>query len=293
MERRAFSVLMVACLLTAGSILAENSSDDSGIVAFYRQHYPFSTMKDTIYTFQSEFVLPEGYRRPDSSQLTAYQNWVANFPLWHRYISVGNWKGGKVIEYSEISRPVHLPWHGMDFKDKAIPIRILAEFLHYQGREFDLRIQPPVGDTLRYESFLGGKLRYTSRREPFFEPDVEREPSLTEFYRFMKVCMHNTSLASLAANCDSVTADDLAPGDLFLAHDERGVTGVAYVVMHLLVNEKGSRLYVVATGCSDACDFHIPLLTEDRNQPWITADQIRSLANGLPFSGFLRFRGLQ
>ena len=70
-------------------------------------------------------------------------------------------------------------------------------------------VLPPVGDTLRYESFLGGKLRYTSRGEPFFEPDVKRESSLTQFYRFMKVCMHNTSYANLAANCDSVAADDL------------------------------------------------------------------------------------
>ena len=109
----------------------------------------------------------------------------------------------------------------------------------------------------------------------------------------MKVCMHNTSYASLAANCDSVATTDLAPGDLFVAHDERGGAGVAYVVMHLLVNDKGSRLYTVATGCSSACDFHIPLLTEDKDQPWITADQIQSLANELPFSGFFRFRGLQ
>ncbi len=293
MAMRPFSVLAATCLLTAGSILGEKNPDDSGLIAFYRQHYPFATMKDTIYTFQSEFALPEGYRQPDSSQLTAFQNWVANFPLWHRYISVGNWKGSKAFAYDEISRPVHLPWRGMDFKDKAIPIRILAEFLHYQGREFDLRILPPTGDTLRYEKFLGGRLRYTSRREPFFEQEVEREPSLSEFYRFMKVCIYSTTYANLPANCDSVAADDLKPGDLFVAHDERGATGVVYVVMHLLVSEKGPRLYAVATGCSDACDFHIPLLTEDRNEPWITADQIRSLANGLPFSGFFRFRCLQ
>ncbi len=292
MAMRTLSILAAVGLLTAGSILAENSPDDSGIIAFYRQHYPFSTMKDTIFTFESEFELPEGYQRPDSSKLTAFGNWVASFPLWHHTISIGHWKGGKAFNYDEISRAVHLPWRGMEFTDKAIPIRILAEFLHYQGREFDLRILPPAGDTLRYEEFLRGKLRYTSRGEPFFLPDVEREPSLREFYRFMKVCSYKLSYANLAANCDSVAATDLAPGDLFIAHDESGRDGVTYVVMHLLVNENGSRLYAVATGCSSACDFHIPLLTEDRKRPWITADQIRSLANELPLSGFFRLRGL-
>jgi hypothetical protein len=268
----------------------EVEKDSLSLVDRYKQRYDFISMEDTIYTFESEFEMPDGYRRPDSADLSSFQNWVSHFPLWHRWKPVGIWKGGKAYERDEISRVVHLPWQNRNFRDCAIPLRILAEFLRYRQREIDLYIIPDLGDTLRYAQWLRGKAVYGGRGEVIIQPDEPREPSPNEYYRFLDFCMKNTTYKSLAANCDSIAESLAAPGDLFIAHDEAARTGCVYVIMNMLVNDAKEKLYVVATGCSEACDFHIPLFNENRNNPWITIEQIRSLGADLPYAGFFRFK---
>ena len=66
---------------------------------WYLKHYDFFSIKDTVFTFETEFEMPDGYRRPDSADLTPFQNWVSHFPLWHRWKPVGNWRGGKAFEH--------------------------------------------------------------------------------------------------------------------------------------------------------------------------------------------------
>lgn len=257
---------------------------------WYSIHYDFISMEDTIYTFETEFEMPEGYRRPDSADLTPFQNWVSHFPLWHRWKPVGVWKGGKAFERDQISRVVHLPWMGRNFRDYAVPLRILAEFLRYQLREFDLQVIPRLGDTLRYTEWLKGKPVYSGRGEVFFKPSRQREHNPYEYFQFLDLCMQNTSYLSLAENCDSIKEGEIAPGDLFIVHDEKGRTGFVYVILNMLINDAGGKLYVVATGCPEACDFHIPLVNEDRNYPWITIERTKSLGSNLPHAGFFRFK---
>jgi hypothetical protein len=257
---------------------------------WYRQRYDFISMKDTVFTFESEFKLPPGYLRPDSAELSPFQYWVSRFPLWHRWKPVGVWKGGKAYEKDEVARVVHLPWRGPNYRDCAIPVRILAEFLHYRQREFDLWVIPHLGDTLRYRDWLNGKAYYGGRGEVFIRPGESREPSKEEYYRFLDLCLKNTSYRSLAANCDSIAPDQVAPGDLFIAYDKTGRKGRAYMILNMVNNNKGEKLYAVATGCPEACDFHIPLLNEDRDYPWVTLDRIKSLGDGFPYAGFFRFK---
>lgn len=255
---------------------------------WYVNNYNFFSMPDSVFTFETEFVVPEGYECPDSTQLTPYQNWVSHFPLWHRWKPVGIWKGGKAYEREEVARVVHLPWKGPVFKDCAIPLRILAEYFVTSKREFDLHVLPAQGDALRYEDWLKGQPRYTARSEVFLQPSEQRDTSLAEYFQFLDLCMKNTTCRSLAANCDSIPDSALAPGDLFIAHDEQGRIGCAYVALRMLVNSAGEKLYAIATGCREACDFHIPLFNNDRSNPWVTAARIRSLGAEYPHAGFFR-----
>ncbi|MEA3296547.1 MAG: DUF4846 domain-containing protein, partial [candidate division Zixibacteria bacterium] len=209
---RMISFVFTIGLILASSVVGANISAESEIVQWYHQHYPFISMKDSIYTFRSEFKIPDDFNQPDSSQLTDYQNWVANFPLWHQWKPIHIWKGMLKYKAEEISRGVHLPYRGQDFKDYAIPVAMLAEYLHYRNRESELCIFPRKGDILRYNEWLRGKLRYKAHGEVFIEPGEEKDTSIFEYYRFAHMCMANTSYESLARNCDSVAARELLPG---------------------------------------------------------------------------------
>ncbi len=264
--------------------------DTNGINYRYKQNYEFVTMPDTIFTFESEFILPKGFHHADSSELNALQNYVANFPLRHRLMPVGSFKGSRIYENAKISRPVHLPYNGPAFTEWTEPIRILAEYLHDLNREFDLTVIPNTGDTMTYSKWLTHDIVFDGKGAIRFVSGALKDATLKEYYTFMRNCLENTSYRSLAFNCDSIDAEHIMPGDLFAAHDSTGRVGVVFVVMHMLKNGKKEKLYAVATGCREACDFHIPLFNNDKNNPWLTAAQIAKLGRDYPCRGFLRLK---
>ncbi len=287
---RAVKVILATVLLILGSVPVHGQATATGdsLRNWYLQQYPFISIEDTVFTFETEFIIPEGYSRPDSSEWTPFQNWVARFPLWHQWKAVGVWKGGKAFENEEISRVVHIPWKGRVYTEVGFPLRIMAEFLRKENREYDFRVIPHLGDTLDYKTFLSSKVARSGRGEVVLVPAAERDSSAFEYYRFLNACMQNQDYASLAANCDSITLEEAAPGDLLIGHDERGRTGSVFMVMNVLVNGDGEKLYTVARGCPEACDFHIPLLTLKRDFPWVTADQLKALVDDLPTWGGFR-----
>ena len=94
-------VVLLILLMSGGLAAAQDSTYVPEILQWYYDHYPFVTQTDSTFTFESEFVWPDGFHRPDSSEQTAFQNWVSHFPLWHRWRPVGNWKGRKQYERDE------------------------------------------------------------------------------------------------------------------------------------------------------------------------------------------------
>ena len=285
-----FLKFIIVLSMLAVSLVAQPEEDTTGINYRYRQNYDFITMKDTIFTFDSEFILPDGYRHADSTELSPYQNYVANFPLWHRHLPIGNWKGAKELDKTEISRPVHLPHQGLAFTNKGIPVRILAEYLHDNNRELELEIAPINGDRLKYTKWLFNKVVYGARKTVKYREVPPRDTTLNTYYAFMKTCMRSGNFQSLTYNGDAVALSDLMPGDIFVAYNENSTKGEVFVVMHMLVAKKKDDLYAVATGCKKPCDFHIPLFNGDRDNPWLTANEIYELGDDYPNRGFYRFK---
>jgi hypothetical protein len=281
---------MLVVMVMTGSAAGQKPSEMDGIVGWYAKHYPFVTMTDSVFTFASEFTLPDGYRSLDSSRMTVFEQWVSNFPLWHEWKSVGAQTDGNLIGYDSISRVVHLPWGGLRNRDFTIPMRILAEWLFYHHRETSLSIFPTKGEPLKYVDFLGGDLLLNRLGEPFFKPGDTKAASPGEYYQFFATCVNYLSYKGLLRNCDSLTKETLRPGDIFVAHDKKGRKGCAFVIMHVIENDAGQSMYAVATSCARSCDFHIPMLTEDRHQPWISRAKIAELGADFEHSGFFRVR---
>lgn len=280
---------LLLLLLTALPGAQEGDPEPTSLLAQYQERYPFISMEDTVFTFESEFLVPEGYQYVDSSRLRPFANWVARFPLWHRWKSVGIWKGGIAFDREEISRVVHIPWRGPVYTDRGFPLRILAEWYRLKGREYDLTITPRLGDTLNYRNFLNHKVSFSGTGALKLVPATGRDSSSFEFYRFLNVGMEHQSYASIAANGDSISASEVQPGDLLAGWGKRGLEGDVYLIMNVLVNEQGDKLYAVATGCEEACDFHIPLVTLDRSNPWLNQDQLEKLVSSNPNWGYFRF----
>lgn len=280
--------LVPAILATMLLLPVIGQGDKDSLVAWYHEHYPFATMTDSIFTFESEFQVPVDFQPLDSSQLTPFQNWIANIPLWHRWKPLGSWRNQKLAEADSISRCIHLPYRGPRQKHFNIPLRIMAEWLYKHERYFDLVWLPHKGDTLKYHNYLDGELRLARYGEPFFQEGESRDHDDHEYYDFMGTCMDYSSPLGLTRNCTRIEPHELLPGDLLIGHDDVGKQGHVWMVVRVAENPSGERAYIVGTGCDEACDFYIPKLTADRSRPWLTESEVAELVASWPHQGCYR-----
>ncbi|HKK21931.1 MAG TPA: DUF4846 domain-containing protein, partial [candidate division Zixibacteria bacterium] len=147
-----------------------------------------------------------------------------------------------------------------------------------------------VGGPLSYQDWLSGKPAYNSHMELFIKPGPKRDSNDAEYYQYLTFVMSGITYRSLPENCDRISAEEIMPGDLYLAYDTTVDSGQVYVVMHVVQNDNGDKRYIVATGCRSACDFYIPIVNPNRDDPWVTSEDIASLNTGHQVSGFFRLR---
>lgn len=258
---------------------------------WYKARYPYMGNWGKVFTIESEFLWPAGAVRPDSATLTPYQFWVSNMPLWHFGRGVSSIKQGAVYPPAEISRAISFPWRTQEFTDRAIPFQMVAEFLLASGHADQLRPIVRAGDTLDYRLFLKSSYSYGSRQNIIFSPAPPRRDTITEFNAFFNLIAVNTTYASLIRNADSISIDDLLPGDLIVAQDAEGTHGTVHIVLTRLNRPDGEKFFLLGTGCDFACDFHIPLFNGGRRDfPWLTPEQLTAIGQGFPRRGAYRLR---
>ena len=286
-------VLLLLCsLMLPLSAMAqtENKLTSEELDAYFKQ-YPFMLYRGKLFSAESEFAWPEGFQRMDGSKLTPYQAWVSHMPLWHYMKGVATLGEGIAFEAEEISRSIHLPWRTTKFYEYAIPLQMQLEYLMVEKRADNWKILPKAGDTMSYARWLVSSPVYDSRQRLVLRTGELRLPDSLEYNRFFNLVAENTNYLSLESNCDTVTENDLRPGDLLVARTEIGTTGRVYVIMIVVENAQGEKRYLVGTGGNPPCDFYIPLFHNDQTNPWLILDEVKGLPpEKFGFKGFFRLR---
>ncbi len=288
-------VIVLGLLLTFCTLITSDTGAQTPVVDFdqYYATYPYMSYRGTALTFDTEFDWPEGYQRVDSASLSPFQYWVSYMPLWSRSRAVGSYSRGLLYRPEEITRPFNLPWRTLRFNQRAVAFQILAEYTLVTADWWEFKVLPDKGDTLTFKRWLEGKVVFNARDSLYFLGDEPREPSETEFNRFFSLVSENTDFWSLRRHTDSVAEDNILPGDMLYAHDERGRKGVLYIVMCVIENDADEKLYIVGNGCERACDFHIRLFNDQKDYPWITLDKMKELIpSEFTHRGFMRFKGM-
>ncbi len=284
------SILLIVLLATCSELHAEKTDQFNELYKSYQAKYNFFSIKDSLYTIQSELELPEGYAYIELKDSSSFTFWVAHFPIWHKYKSVGLFRGGKFLEHDEVSRVIHLPWRGPSFKDVGIPLRIIGEYLLQRDNRFSFSVMPKKGEAITYKKWLAGKPAYNQKSELVFKEDIEKENSEDEYYKCILFSMQNVDYKSIARSCDTIAVDDLQPGDLYIASDTKGRKGKLYIIFHMITDSSGNKKYLVATGCPDACDLHIPKFNDNQNMPWIDLTKFQGLTKEFEQSNFYRLK---
>lgn len=268
------------------------SRPPQNVLDHYYQEYPYMKYRGRLWSIESEFTWPEGFRRLDSASLSPFQYWVSHLPLWHQQTGVASLERGDVYRADQISRAVHLPWRTSRLTDYAIPLQVLAEYVLAHGLEDRWQVLPRGGDTITYDRHLANGVVFDAHGNLKFRPSEPRIADSLEFNKFFNIIATNSNYSSLAANADSVSESDLRPGDLLISRNDSGNRGRVYMILLVAQDDAGEKRYIVGTGCSDfGCDFHIPLFHADRTNPWLTLDELKALAPpDFARAGFYRLR---
>jgi len=287
---RRLVILAIAFLnLSAALLVAADKKSDQKI-AWYLKQYPYLDTLGPINTFESEFKWPEGFHRLAPKQLTPYQTWISNIPMWDDGKSVYAINTGTVLKREAISRSIRYPWRTAQFRDCIIPLQLLADYKYWTNRPNDLAFVTKLGDTVTYKRWLQSEISYTPLFRIKYTPTEKREPSEKEFAGFFDLCAFNSDYASLEKQCDPIADSDFRPGDIYIGRDSVGRSGKVFVTLLVATNDKDAFRYVVGTGSTQPCDFYVPLFHEDRSNPWLTPEELKGLITGFPVIGFHRPR---
>lgn len=285
-------LIIVALFLLIGLVVyvqAENPPADIDR-AWYDQRYSFMSYDDTFYTFESRFDFPEGFHRPDSSAMTDFQYWVSHMPLWPEGRWVVRFGGRRIIRWDSVSAVVNLPWVHYVANEYGMALKMWAEYLRYKHNDFDLRWMPLKGDEITYEKFLKGSPARNNRGEFFFQEGEPRDTAYIEYFNCLTQIALNTNFKGMAQNMTPVDESELAPGDIYLGYTGRGKKGFTYIILNMIQNDSGDKLYAIATGATPSCELYIPIFNDDRKNPWITTEQIKEFAPQADSTGFYRFK---
>lgn len=257
---------------------------------WYVKEYPFLEGLQLIYSMDTEFPLPEGYKKIDPSSLNSFQRWVTELPLSQKNKPVYTYGKGVKLKVGQFSRRIQYRWRTVYFTNAVLPLQLLAEFLHDHRQDHRVEFKPKKGEVLTYMNWLNKEVLFDRMGNLTYGKVQKKEASEEEFGRFCEILATNTTYGSLKENCEELAEDKLAPGDLFIALDSTGREGDVYVILDILVNDRNEKLYLVGTGCPEACDFYIPLFNDNPDNPWITLDQLKALAGEYTDVGFYRMK---
>lgn len=280
----------------AFAVLSTEASSKSPIgpkeypIEWYRQQYPFIGNWNKIFSIETELTTPDKFRRPDSAKLSPFGFWMSYIPLWHFDKGVGSIRKGTVSPPDSISRAVRLPWRTSRLTDAVLPLQLGIEYLIVNKRLAEWEILPIKGEPMSYGKWLTHRIVYGPDQDILFVPrDTPLVDSEDELKQFLEQVSVAANYASLIANTDSIMLNQAQPGDLLIGCNAEGTSGKVYVII-AIVEKKKERRFLLGTGCSFACDFHIPRFGNDRKNPWLTADQLMPLVADWPTQGLFRLR---
>lgn len=281
------AILCCLVLLIGGGALA-GDKPLSRPFSWYQSQYPFMRHKDTTFTQESELRWPDGYHRLDSASLTNFQFWMTNLPLWYRGRSAAR-VAGLAHKAENIACVVHLPWRSVRYYDYTIPVQLKLEYYLMRGDTSAFVYLPREGDTITLAAFLHGTPISYRGKELRLQPADPRPVSDKEIDGLFDLCAKWSDYGVLAKNAEPVDSTAIRPGDMLIAQQNVPTAGKVFMILNILENDAGERLYLVGTSDSKPCDFYIPLANDEKQYPWLTMAQLMDLVRDYPTHGFFRF----
>ncbi len=150
-------------------------------------------------------------------------------------------------------------------------IRIYAEYFWSIEAYDKINFHLTNGFLMEYTKWREGYRIKVDANKVSWVKSASYDDSYEEFLRYLNMVFAYAGTLSLSAECESISVEELIPGDMFL---KGGSPGHCVMVVDMATDQEGNRCYLLAQGYMPAQDFHIlknPLHPDD---PWYYSSEI-------------------
>lgn len=217
--------------------------------------YPWKKDYDVRQALINQITVPAGYKRV-ATRPNTFGDWLRFLPLQAPGAKVHYFDGREKWTQDLHERVVDLDIGKKDLQQCADAImRLRAEF-HYSQQAYDqIHFNYTSGDRVAFDDWRKGKQpRVRGNGVTFSAPNGKIDNSYQNFSAYLYQIFNYAGTASLSKELKTLSMSEMQVGDLFI---QGGFPGHAVLVLDMVENAAGQKLYLLGQSYMPAQSFHI------------------------------------
>lgn len=231
-------------------------------------------------TIETRIAPPPGYTRAAEAQ-NSFGNWLRNFPLKHGRPPVRLFDGRLKANQAAHFAVLDIDTGRRDLQQCADAVmRLRAEFLRAGNRADEIAFNFTSGDRLGWADWRKGVRPTVKGNHVTWQTRARSDDSPASFREYLDTTFMYAGSHSLEKELVTVgTRDPIQPGDVFI---QGGFPGHAVILMDVVADASGHRMFLLAQSYMPAQDVHIlvnptdamlsPWYRDGRTQPLVTPE---------------------
>ena len=254
------AVLGVALASPAGSLPPAPAVSNYSWTKVYRSNE----------ALQTRIAPPPGFQRMPCAD-GSFCAWLRNVPLKPEGTPV-RYYNGDVKHHAQHYAVIDLDTGDKDLQQCADAVMRLKAEYHYAQKDFSkIHFNFTSGHKVSFDDWRRGKKPVVrGNKVSFTAPRSETDNSYKNFRKYMTIIFSYAGSLSLSQELKPVNVNNISVGDVFIVG---GSPGHAVMVMDVVQNDAGKKMFLLAQSYMPAQDMHIlqnPYHAGDG--PWYSAE---------------------
>lgn len=216
--------------------------------------------------------VPEGFFRKEVVS-GSFSHWLRRLPLKPGKPSVLLYNGERKWNQSAHEFVINMDVGSKDLQQCAdATMRLRAEYLYSNGKSDSIHFNYTNGANVAYSKWKSGLYPIPKSGKVNWVNSTKNNASYTSFKKYMIQIFNYAGTLSLSRELKSIPIEKIQPGDLFVFG---GSPGHAVMVMDVVENKAGEKMFMLAQSYMPAQEMHI--LKNPNNQsisPWYKLSEI-------------------
>lgn len=221
-------------------------------------------------TLLQRIKIPTGYKRIAASK-GSFADWLRGLPLYEKSRQVHYYEGS--VKANNVHEAVvDLDVGKRDLQQCADAIMRLKAEYHFARKEYnEIHFKFTSGDNVKFDDWRKGrKPRISGNKVLFSTKTGKTDNSYRNFMKYMTQIFNYAGTASLSKEMQRVSIKDMQIGDIFI---QGGFPGHAILVLDMVENDAGKKMFLLGQSYMPAQDFHIlKNFNSADGSPWYPLD---------------------